>query len=97
LLFHQSSLVSVPRLFTLIYFVFCFQTRKQEQFELNSPKMSDFTPHIAISIAYPQLELPIHFRPDDIEILVNATPEERAIVVNTGCVALRALKDQKPL
>jgi hypothetical protein len=53
--------------------------------------MSDFTPHIAISIAYPQLELPIHFRPDDIEILVNATPEERVIVVNTGCVALRGL------
>jgi hypothetical protein len=57
--------------------------------------MSVFTPHIAISISYPQLELPIHFRPDDIEILVNATPEERAIVVNTGCVALRALKDKK--
>jgi O6-methylguanine-DNA--protein-cysteine methyltransferase len=57
--------------------------------------MAPFIPYIAISVDHPRLELPKHFRPDDIDILVNATPEERAVVVNTGCVALRALKDKK--
>jgi hypothetical protein len=31
------------------------------------------------------------FQPDNIEILIKGTPEERAVVINTGCVALQAL------
>jgi hypothetical protein len=57
--------------------------------------MAPFIPYIAISVDHLRLELPEHFCSDDIDILVNATPEERAVVVNTGCVALRALKDKK--
>jgi hypothetical protein len=58
-------------------------------------QMSPFIPYIAISVDHLRLELPEHFCPDDIDILVRAKPEERAVVVNTGCVALRALKDKK--
>ena len=53
--------------------------------------MSNFTPHIAISLQYPKLELPMDFQPDNIEILIKGTPEERAVVINAGCVALQAL------
>uniref|UniRef100_A0A0N8ENT2 Uncharacterized protein n=1 Tax=Daphnia magna TaxID=35525 RepID=A0A0N8ENT2_9CRUS len=57
--------------------------------------MSVFRPYIAISPTYANLELPVGFKPDDTEILVKATPEERAVVINTGCVVLRALLDKK--
>ena len=53
--------------------------------------MSNFTPHIALSHQYPKLELPMDFQPDNIEILITGTPEERAVVINAGCVALQAL------
>ena len=53
--------------------------------------MSNFTPHIALSHQYPKLELPMDFQPDNIEILIKGTPEERAVVINAGCVALQAL------
>ena len=53
--------------------------------------MSNFTPNIAISLQYPNLELPMNFKPDNIEILIKGTPEERAVVINAGCVALQAL------
>ena len=53
--------------------------------------MSNFTPHFAVSLQYPNLELPMDFQPDNIEILIKRTPEERAVVINTGCVALQAL------
>ena len=53
--------------------------------------MSNFTPHIALSHQYPNLELPMDFQPDNIEILITGTPEERAVVINAGCVALQAL------
>jgi hypothetical protein len=33
----------------------------------------------------------ICFQPDNIEILIKGTPEERAVVINTGCVAFQAL------
>ncbi len=53
--------------------------------------MSNFTPHIALSHQYPKLELPMDFQPDNIDILIKGTPEERAVVINAGCVALQAL------
>ncbi|XP_046638049.1 uncharacterized protein LOC124316258 [Daphnia pulicaria] len=40
-----------------------------------------------------KLELPFDFQPDP--ILQTATPEQRAIILTTGCVALKALLDEK--
>ncbi|KAI9558835.1 hypothetical protein GHT06_015624 [Daphnia sinensis] len=56
--------------------------------------MSVFCPHIAIT-SDANLELPVGFKPDDIDVLVKATPDQRAVVINTGCVALRKLLENK--